>query len=67
VAVLFLEFGSEVFEVTVALSVIILPDDALTLTTRLIFSEVPLAIVPTVQVTLPVPPTGGAVQLPCSE
>jgi len=53
-----------VFEVTVALSVIILPDDALTLTTRLIFSEVPLAIVPTVQVTLPVPPTGGAVQLP---
>ena len=61
---LFLVLGSEVVEVTVAVSVIVLPDDALTLTTRVILKVTPLAMVPTVQVTVPVPPTGGAVQLP---
>jgi hypothetical protein len=64
VDVLFFVFGSEVFEVTVAVSVIVLPEEALTLTTRVILKVVPLAMVPTVQVTVPVPPTGGAVQLP---
>lgn len=64
VAELLVVLGSEVVEVTAAVSVIVLPDAAVTLTTRVILSELAFPMVPTVQVTVPVPPTGGAVQVP---
>ena len=64
VEVLFFVFGSDVAEVTVAVSVIVFPEVALTFTTRVIFREFPLPSVPTVHVTVPVPPTGGAVHVP---
>ena len=46
------------------MSVIVLPDAAVTFSTSVMANVLPFAMVATVQVTVPVPPTGGAVQLP---
>ena len=64
-AVLFAEFGSVTEELTVTVSVITVPFavPAVTFVIRLKVAAVLPAIFKSLQTTLPVPPTGGVVQL----
>lgn len=64
VAELLPEFGSLDMPLTIAVSVIVEPGAALTLTTRVTTTEPPDASAPSEQLTVPVPPTGGVLQLP---
>jgi hypothetical protein len=64
VAELLLEFKSGVSLLTVVVFVIVEPVGAVTFTTRVIGTVAPLFSTPIEQVTVPVPPGGGATQLP---
>lgn len=61
---LFARFGSLDVPLTEALLVIVEPDTALTFTTRVIAADPPGGSPPSEQVTVPVAPTGGVLQLP---
>jgi hypothetical protein len=56
--------GSNVAELTLVLSVIVLPEAAVTFTTTVIVMEPPEARLAAVQVTLPKPPGAGVVHVP---
>ena len=64
VAELLVRFGSPDVPLIIAVFVICAPGAAWTFTTRVIEAELPFAIGPIAQVTVPVPPTGGVLQLP---
>src|ERR1700675_2703910 len=63
-AVLLAALGSKAAEVTLAVSLMVLPDRAVTFTTSVTVRLAALASDETLQVTVPVPPTAGAVQDP---
>ena len=58
------KFISADIPLTIAVLVIVAPGAALTFTTRLIATDPAGAIAPSEQMTAPVPPTGGVLQLP---
>lgn len=64
VAELLTGFGSLDMPLTIAVLVIVAPGAALTFTTRLIATETSDGSAPSEQVTVPVPPGGGVLQLP---
>ena len=64
VAELLARVGSLDMPLIEAVLIIVEPGAALTLTTRLIVTDAPLASAPNEHETMPVPPTEGVVQLP---
>jgi hypothetical protein len=64
VAELFFVLGSNVFEVTLALSVMVLPEGAVTLTTNVSVTFAPAAKLPNLHFTAPLLPGAGDVHDP---
>ena len=64
VAELLAVVGSLDMPLTEAVLLMVEPGAAVTLTTRVIVSDAPAAIAPSEHDTVPVPPTGGVLQLP---
>ena len=64
VAELFAKVGSLDMPLIEAIFIIVEPGAAVTLTTRVIVADAPVASAPSEQETVPVPPTEGVLQLP---